>query len=101
MPFSHSTFFLPTNLINVIINLMNKDEKRVEYLIAHKNNLWAGVIIVLSGTIGLLLSFPFSAKTHGIADLIKVILFFAGLFLFALMMTGVTNVNLEIKNKLK
>jgi len=80
---------------------MNKDEKRVEYLIAHKNNLWAGSIIVISGSIGLLLNMKFPLYNYSILDWIKVVLFIMGLFLFGLMLTGVANVNLEIKSKLK
>lgn len=39
---------------------MDKEDKRliIEYLISHKNNLWTGVIILIDGIVGLLLSLP-------------------------------------------
>ena len=38
---------------------MDKEGKTIEYLIAHKNNLWTGVIILIGGLAGLMLSYSF------------------------------------------
>ena len=80
---------------------MNKEEKIIEFLIAHKNNLWAGSIILIGGVVGLLLSFSFSSEINKIEDIIKIGLFLLGLFFLALMITGLININAEIKNRLK
>lgn len=82
---------------------MDKEDKRliIEYLISHKNNLWTGVIILIGGIVGLLLSYSFSSDINNIENSIKIGLFFTGLFFLILMVTGLININLEIKDKLK
>ncbi|MDD3436641.1 MAG: hypothetical protein PHC64_05770 [Candidatus Gastranaerophilales bacterium] len=80
---------------------MNKDEKIIDFLIAHKNNLWTALLILVSGLAGLVLTMPFSKWNLSSEIIPKMGLFICGIFLFSLIITGLINVNNEIKQKLK
>lgn len=80
---------------------MNKEEKTIEFLIAHKNNLWTGLLVLTGGLAGLFLSFPISKEILAFETIPKAILFIGGCFFFSLTVKGLININEEIKQKLK
>ena len=80
---------------------MNKEEKRVEYLIAHKNNLWTGIMLLIGGLSGILITINYSGNIFSIENIIKIILIALGWLFLPLMLIGVVNTNLEIQNLLK
>lgn len=80
---------------------MNKEEKVIEFLIAHKNNLWTGLIILTGGLAGLFLNIPLSAEAFSVKILPVVFLFITGIFFFIAIIKGLTTVHEEIIKKLK
>lgn len=81
---------------------MNKDEKTIEYLIAHKNNLWTSLIVLTGGLTGILLTFNYSLHfLFTLKGIIEILLFSLGVFLFVLMLNGVINTSSDIKKFLK
>lgn len=80
---------------------MNKEEKVIEFLIAHKNNLWAGLIIMLGGLAGLFLNIPLSAEALSAKGLSKIFLFVLGMCVVILAIKGLITVHEEIIKKLK
>lgn len=80
---------------------MNKEEKIIEYLLQHKNNLWTGVIVLTGGVAGLLITYPNVLFELSISFVIRIILLVLGAFFLALMITGLININSDIKKLLK
>lgn len=80
---------------------MNKEEKVIDFLIAHKNNLWAGLIILVGGIAGIFLSIPFSIEAFSPAILPRLFLFALGLVFVIPTISGLINVHNEIIKKLK
>lgn len=80
---------------------MNKDEKRVEYLIAHKNNLWTGIMLLIGGLSGILMTINYSGTIFLVENIVRFVLIALGGIFLPLMIIGVININLEIQNLLK
>lgn len=80
---------------------MNKEEKIVEFLIAHKNNLWTGLIILLGGLAGLFLNITLSTEAFSAKLLPKVFLFVLGISLVVPIIKGLIAIHYEIIRKLK
>ena len=80
---------------------MNKEEKIIEFLIAHKNNLWTGLIILIGGLAGLFLTIPLFLEAFSIRILPRVLLFGLGIIFVIPTIKGLTNVHDEIIKKLK
>lgn len=80
---------------------MNKDEKIIDFLIAHKNNLWTGLIILVGGLSGLLLSIHFPIKILSPEMFAKDFLFILGIIFVIPTIKGLITVHDEIIKKLK
>lgn len=82
---------------------MDKDDKKliIEYLIAHKNSLWTGLIVLGSGLAGILLTFNYSLSVFSTESMVKIVLLILGAFFIPLMLTGLINTNSDIKKILK
>lgn len=80
---------------------MNKDEKILEYLNLHINRLWTGLIILIGGLASLLVTYSYSMPLSSPLNTVKFSLFILGLFFLLLMIIGLANANLEVKNLLK
>lgn len=80
---------------------MNKDEKILEYLNLHINRLWTGLIILIGGLASLLVTYPYSMPLSSPLNIVKFSLFILGLFFLLLMIIGLANASLEVKNLLK
>ncbi|MDD3437472.1 MAG: hypothetical protein PHC64_10010 [Candidatus Gastranaerophilales bacterium] len=78
-----------------------KQEKEIEYLNLHLNRLWTGLIVLIGGLAGLLLTYSYSSPPSSPENIVKILLLIIGLFLFILMSIGLTNVSSEIKRLLK
>jgi hypothetical protein len=78
-----------------------EDEKELEYLFAHVNRLWAGLVVLIGGLVGMVLSMPFSLALFSIQNTAKLVLFVFGLILAGLMITGLTNTDYKINKKIK
>lgn len=76
-------------------------KKELEYLIAHKNNLWAGVMPLAGGLGGIFLTANYSIPIVSIENIVKMILIAIGGLFLPLMLIGVVNTNLEIQKLLK
>jgi len=77
---------------------MENDEKRlrVEYLIAHKNNLWAGLVILTGGLVSILLTVNYSHFVISNEVIVKAILLILGSFFWVLMFIGLSNIRDEV-----
>lgn len=80
---------------------MNKEEKEIEYLFAHVNRLWAGLMVLVGGVVGILLSIPFSINAFVGINLFKLVLIIFGLTTIWLMMVGLINTDSKINKILK
>lgn len=80
---------------------MNKNEKIIEYLLQHKNNLWTGVIVLSGGLAGLLLTYPNVLFVLTIAFVTRIVLIILGAFFLILMIIGLINTNLDIQRLIK
>lgn len=80
---------------------MNKEEKEIEYLFAHINRLWAGLMILTGGVVGILLSLPFSIDMFSGINLFKFTLIILGLIVIWLMIVGLINTDYKINKILK
>lgn len=84
-----------------MIIFMNKDEKIIEYLLQHKNNLWTGVIVLSGGLAGLLLTYPNVLFVLSIAFVTRIILIILGAFFLILMIIGLINTSSDIQRLIK
>ena len=90
---------LPSFKCYVIIkNMDKKEEKEIEYLFAHMNRLWAGVMVLGGGISGLAISLDLN---FALTNILKIILLIIGFSFFVLMIIGLNNIKTEIYKKLK
>lgn len=85
---------------DIIKSMDKKEEKELEYLFAHMNRLWAGLMVLGGGLTGIV----FSSNFHfhfTLASTLKFSLFIFGMLLLALMIIGLTNIKSEIDKKIK
>lgn len=75
---------------------INEKKLRIDYLIAHKNNLWAGVIVLAGGLAGILLTINFSGFVISLHCIIKIVLVLIGSFFLVSMMIGLMNIHDEV-----
>ncbi len=80
---------------------MNKEEKVIDFLIAHKNNLWMGLIVLIGGLAGLVLTTSFPINVLSVEMFSKDLLFILGITFVLLAIKGLINVHNEIIKKLK
>lgn len=80
---------------------MDKENKTIEYLIAHKNNLWTSLIVLVGGLAGLALTLPVSIEIINSDNWLKLGLILGGFVCLNLLINGLINVNNEIKRKLR
>lgn len=78
-----------------------KEEKEVEYLFAHLNRLWTGLLVLIGGLSGLLLTYSCSLPPYDPSNEIKILLLLLGAFMLILMLIGLANTSLDIKKRLK
>jgi len=80
---------------------MDSENKIIDFLIAHKNNLWTTLIVLVGGLSGLFLSIPFSKAAFSQNMYPRLLLFALGLFFVFVMIKGLMTVHYEIIQKLK
>lgn len=78
-----------------------KEEKEIEYLFAHVNRLWMGLMVIGGGIIGICLSMPFSMEIFSGINLFKAILAMFGFMIIWLMITGLINTDNRINKIIK
>lgn len=77
-----------------------KEEKEMEYLFAHMNRLWAGLMLLGGGLAGIVFSGTFKLSFTFIS-IFKFILLILGFITFLGMLTGLSNIKDEIRKKIK
>lgn len=79
---------------------MDNEEKRlrVEYLIAHKNNLWMGVVVLTGGLVGILITMNYSTFVISLQTIVKTLLLALGAFFLVSMIIGLINIHKEVDN---
>lgn len=85
----------------VIMKSMDKkEEKELEYLFAHMNRLWAGLMVLGGGLFGIIFSDAFKLSFN-FASIFKFILLILGFLTFFGMFIGLINIKEEIHKKIK
>ncbi len=77
------------------------DEEIVKYLTHHKNSLWASVIVLTGGLVGLVLTFSPSMPINDYNNWSRVLFLFIGLFFLIAMFIGLLNTDSDIRKILK
>lgn len=77
-----------------------KEEKEFEYLNAHMNRLWVGVMVLGGGLAGIVFSSHFKFSLT-LASIIKFSIFILGFLILIGMLNGLANIKSEIYKKLK
>lgn len=77
-----------------------KEEKEIEYLNAHMNRLWAGLMVLGGGLAGIIFSGNFKWN-FAVLSIFKGSLLILGFVTFLGMIAGLINIKEEIHRKIK
>lgn len=77
------------------------NEKLIEYLTQHKNNLWMGVIVLAGGLVGLVLTYNPNLQFYSFCNIARLIFILIGTYLFLAMILGLLNIDKDIRNILQ
>lgn len=80
--------------------MKKKEEKEIEYLFAHMNRLWAG-LMVLGGGLAVIVFSNTLKFSFTLISILKILLLVLGVFTFLGMITGLINIKDEIHKKIK
>lgn len=80
---------------------VDKDQKILEYLNLLINRLWTGLLVLIGGLAGLLVTYSYSEPFYFPLNTLKFFLFILGIFFLVLMIIGLANASAEIKELLK
>lgn len=76
------------------------EEKELEYLFAHMNRLWAGLMVLGGGLFGIIFSNSFK-WAFTLVSFLKASLLILGFVTFFGILAGLSNIKEEIRKKIK
>jgi len=77
------------------------DEEIIKYLTHHKNSLWATIVVLAGGLVGLLLSYNPNLTFVCYINVIRSFFFVLGVIFFIGMFIGLLNTDSDIRKILK